>query len=155
MLSDWIGRPHWQEWWGPTDEEVDYLRDMISGRDSTRPFVILCNGDPLGYVQVWRIADNLFEPWLTEAPWMPMLPPGAVGVDISLADAELLGRGLGSAVLTAFVRQLRDEGHHEIWIDPDIGNARAIRAYEKAGFRAVPGIEDPTGACLLMRHEVL
>ena len=36
------------------------------------------------------------------------------------------------------VRHLIDDrGHHRITIDPAAANAAAIRAYEKAGFRAV------------------
>lgn len=153
MLGEWMARPHWREWWGEPETEVGYVRDMIEGRDSTRPFLIVLNGQPSGYIQVWTVADNMVEPWLSAAPWMVKLPKGAVGVDLSLADGSVLGRGLGSACLAAFVTKLRNEGYAEIWIDPDPANVRAVRAYEKAGFRAVPGIEDETGECLLMRHQ--
>jgi aminoglycoside 6'-N-acetyltransferase len=34
-------------------------------------------------------------------------------------------------------RHLFDHGHHRIVIDPNAANARAIRAYEKVGFRRV------------------
>lgn len=152
MLGEWMERPHWREWWGDPSEELGYVREMIEGRDSTRPFLILLGGEPAGYIQVWRMADAMVEPWLTEAPWLYQMPEGAVGVDLSLAEAQNLNRGIGTAVLKRFVAMLRDEGCKEIWIDPDPENIRAVRAYEKAGFRPVPGIADATGACLLMRH---
>jgi aminoglycoside 6'-N-acetyltransferase len=38
-------------------------------------------------------------------------------------------------------------------INPDPANARAIRAYEKAGFRPERIIDTPDGAALLMIHE--
>ena len=152
MLGTWMERPHWREWWGNPIEELGYVREMVEGRDSTRPFLILLNERPTGYIQVWQMADAMVEPWLTEAPWLHLMPEGAVGVDISLAEAESLNRGIGTVVLGCFVEMLRDEGIREIWIDPDPENIRAVRAYEKAGFERVPGITDDTGACLLMRH---
>ena len=86
------------------------------------------------------------------APWLARLPQNAVGVDLSIADKAALSKGLGSAVLLAFIQKLRREGLTDIIIDPDQDNKRAIRAYEKAGFRAIPDLMGHTGKCLLMRH---
>lgn len=58
-------------------------------------------------------------------------------IDIGLL-APWTGQGHGTAALRALIRWLIDErGHHRFTIDPAVGNARAIRAYEKVGFRAV------------------
>jgi len=108
---------------------------MVEGRDTTRPFLILLDGAPAGYIQVWTIADQLKEPWLSEAPWMTEVPADSVGVDISIGAATQLSRGLGSKVVRLFAERLRVEGHATILIDPSVTNLRAIRAYEKAGFR--------------------
>ena len=70
----------------------------------------------------------------------------------SIGDAALLSRGVGSAALAAFTRRLHDEGHRTIVIDPDPANARAVRAYEKAGFRPVPRLEGRTDDALIMQH---
>jgi len=63
---------------------------MVEGRDSTRPFLFLVDGEPAGYIQVWRIADARSEPWLTEAPWLALLGDGCVGVDLSIGPAAML-----------------------------------------------------------------
>ena len=152
-LRLWMERPHWQEWWGDPDEELGHVRAMIDGDDSTQPFFICLDGTPVGYIQVWVIADNRIEPWLTEAPWLMDLPDTAVGVDLSLADPGLLSRGIGSAALAAFVARLRAMGHRDIYIDPDPANLRAVRAYEKAGFRVVEALRGQTGDSLILRHE--
>lgn len=151
MLRVWLEQPHCREWWGDPEVETGYVRDMIEGRDSTRPFIFEIGARPVGYIQVWRIADARVEPWLTEAPWVLDLPEDAVGVDLSIGDAALLSRGIGSRVLCAFVAMLRAEGHRCIIIDPEPANARAVRAYEKAGFRIIPELEGRTGDSLLMR----
>ncbi|MFN4172763.1 MAG: GNAT family N-acetyltransferase [Pseudorhodobacter sp.] len=152
LLADWLARPHWRDWWGDPETELGYIRDMIEGRDTTEPFLFEIDGTPRGYIQIWHIADNRFEPWLTDAPWLMDLPDGAVGVDLSLADPSNLSRGIGSAVLRAFVAMLRARGHDYIIIDPDPANLRAVRAYTKAGFRPIPELEGRTGDSLLMRH---
>jgi aminoglycoside 6'-N-acetyltransferase len=58
-------------------------------------------------------------------------------IDLFL-DPALHGRGLGTEAVRRVVRHLIDDcGHHRITIDPAAANAAAIRAYEKAGFKAV------------------
>ena len=54
------------------------------------------------------------------------------------ARAFLQGRGYGTEALGVVARHLFDErGHHRLTIDPAAGNARAVRAYERVGFRPV------------------
>lgn len=58
-------------------------------------------------------------------------------IDLFL-DPQLHGRGVGTEAVRRVVHHLIEErGHHRITIDPATANAAAIRAYEKAGFRAV------------------
>ncbi|HSI02280.1 MAG TPA: GNAT family N-acetyltransferase [Reyranella sp.] len=67
----------------------------------------------------------------------------------------MIGRGHGSA----FIRQFCDElffGGEITTVtttDPDPANARAIRAYEKAGFRPVERQSTPWGSVLLMQRD--
>lgn len=153
MLAQWLGAPHMREWWGDPEEELGFIRDMVEGRDSTRPFLIVLDDRPVGYIQYWFIGHHQNEQWAKEHPWLMELPSETIGVDLSLGDPELLSKGIGSAALTAFVRRLIEEGHRSIIIDPDRGNARAIRAYEKAGFRPVPHLEGRTGDALIMQYD--
>lgn len=61
----------------------------------------------------------------------------SASMDISLL-ACCVGRGLGGEALRLLGRWLIGErGHHRLTIDPAASNARAIRAYEKVGFRRV------------------
>lgn len=61
----------------------------------------------------------------------------SAGIDIVVL-APYSGRGLGPDALRTLARYLFEErGHHRISIDPAVKNHRAIRAYEKVGFRPV------------------
>jgi aminoglycoside 6'-N-acetyltransferase len=58
-------------------------------------------------------------------------------VDLFL-DPALHGRGFGTEALRRTVAHLiEDRGHHRVTIDPSVGNAAAIRSYEKVGFKPV------------------
>lgn len=80
--------------------------------------------------------------------------PGVRGIDQYLANAGQLGQGLGSSMVRAFVGMLfEDVSVTRIQTDPSPANARAIRAYEKAGFRRHAVVETPDGPALLMYCE--
>jgi aminoglycoside 6'-N-acetyltransferase len=66
---------------------------------------------------------------------------------------ELVGVGHGSAILRQFVDELFDEGTPRVVIDPDPKNARAVRAYEKAGFRPIGQRHSIYGHVLLMARD--
>ena len=155
LLGDWLAAPHMRAWWGDPEEELGFIRDMVEGRDTTRPFLIMLDGEPVGYIQYWYVGHHQNEEWIRDNPWLMELPPETVGVDLSIGDAERLSSGIGSAALHEFVTRLRVEGHHTIIIDPDPANVRAVRAYEKAGFVPIPALMGRTGEdVLIMQHHL-
>jgi aminoglycoside 6'-N-acetyltransferase len=153
LLRKWLAEPHMQEWWGDPEEELQFIREMVEGRDTTRPFLITLDGEPVGYIQYWFIGHHQNEKWIKDHPWLMELPRDTIGVDLSLGSAEKLSQGIGAAALATFVERLRGEGHEHIIIDPDPANGRAVRAYIKAGFRPVPRLMGRTGDALIMQHE--
>jgi aminoglycoside 6'-N-acetyltransferase len=61
----------------------------------------------------------------------------SAGIDIFLAS-RFQGRGLGTDAVRTLARYLMDiRGHFRLTIDPAASNARAIRTYEKVGFKPV------------------
>ena len=153
LLQTWLAAPHMREWWGDPDTELGYIRDMVEGRDTTRPFLIVVKDEPVGYIQYWFVGHHQNEQWVRDHPWLAELPPETIGVDLSIGCPEKVSKGIGSKALAAFVAALREEGHETIIIDPDPDNARAVRAYTKAGFRPVPHLDGRTGDVLIMQHD--
>jgi len=152
-LRRWLSSPHMREWWGDPDIEFGYIRDMVEGRDTTKPFIIVVGGEPKGYIQYWYIGHHQTEEWAKDNPWLMELPTDTIGVDLSIGDPDLLSQGLGSHALLKFVRRLWDEGHRNIIIDPDPENLRAVRAYTKAGFHPVPHLQGRTEGVLIMQYD--
>jgi aminoglycoside 6'-N-acetyltransferase len=61
----------------------------------------------------------------------------SAGMDIALLGC-CTGRGVGGDALRTLCRYLVDvRGHHRLTIDPALANERAIRAYEKVGFKRI------------------
>ena len=145
LLAEWIARPHVAEWFGDVDEEVSAIMDEL-GAPWFACAIVRHEGRDVGYVQ--RYGTDL-EP---AGSW-PEQAPGTVGIDQFIAEPGLLGRGVG----TALVRQVSDallvEGAAAVILDPDPANARAVRCYEKAGFRHVGPATKPWGRVLVMRRD--
>ena len=134
----WIATPDCAPWWdGPDD-----LEDGLAS-DDTRQWIVSLEGAPFAYLQD-------YDPHARPGHHFAFLPPGSRGIDQSIGMAELIGRGHGSAFIRQHVERLFAEGAPAVGTDPHPDNARAIRAYEKAGF--VPGEIEHTdwGLCLLM-----
>jgi RimJ/RimL family protein N-acetyltransferase len=153
LLRTWLGEPHMREWWGDPEIEFGFIRDMVEGRDTTRPFLIVFEGAPIGYIQYWFVGHYQNAQWIEDNPWLMELPPDTIGVDLSIGRPDKLSQGIGSTALAAFAAMLRERGHGTIIIDPDRDNGRAGRAYTKAGFRPVPQLEGRTGDVLIMQHD--
>ncbi|TIU83350.1 MAG: acetyltransferase, partial [Mesorhizobium sp.] len=97
----------------------------------------------IGYMQS-------YDPHLEEGHPYSDQPFGTLGIDLSIGRPELIGCGHGSAIVRQFVEQLFEEGAPRVIIDPDPSNGRAIRAYEKAGFRAIDRRQSEYGDAVLM-----
>lgn len=149
MLHDWLNRPHIVEWWQnerPTLAEVreKYLPRVLAAERVT-PYIGLVDGRPFAYAQSY-IALGCGGGW-----WEEVTDPGVRGIDQFIADSALLGQGLGTRLARTLVQRLfSDPAVTIIQTDPAPGNTRAIRCYEKAGFRRVKNIVTPDGPAVYM-----
>ena len=140
LVRDWLRVPHVKEWWHDADD-FEFVSGDLAHHDMAQ-FIVTMDERPFGYLQCYRIGD-----W--HAGFGPQ-PDGTRGVDQFIAEPGMVGRGHGSAFIRQFIEGLLDSGTPRIVIDPSPTNPRAIRAYEKAGFRRVHEIDTPDGRALLM-----
>jgi len=146
LLQGWLERPHVAQWWGPA-ESVDELREDFLAGGTTRAFIAYLNGEAVGFLQCYVVMGS-GDGW-----WEEETDPGARGIDQFLAHGEQLNRGLGRAMVRAFVDHLlEDPAVTVVQTDPSPDNPRAIRCYAAAGFGAVGEVVTPDGPALLMRR---
>ncbi|HVE90272.1 MAG TPA: GNAT family N-acetyltransferase [Burkholderiaceae bacterium] len=151
MVHAWLHRPHVAEWWRAPNTVAQLERDYLAGpmnATSTRAFIAMLDDEPIGFIQSY-VAMGSGEGW-----WEQETDPGTRGIDQFLANVEQLGRGIGSAMVSAFVQRLfQDPAVTKVQTDPSPHNERAIRSYRRAGFVAYGEVITPDGPALLMfRH---
>ncbi|MBZ9961846.1 MULTISPECIES: GNAT family N-acetyltransferase [unclassified Mesorhizobium] len=142
MIAGWLAEPHVAQWWNDPETEIAEIRDHIDSI-SVEPLIVELDGTPIAYLQS-------YDPHLEEDHPYADQPFGTLGIDLSIGRPELVGIGHGSAMVRQFVEQLFEEGVPRVIIDPDPSNGRAIRAYEKAGFRAIDRRQSRYGDVVLM-----
>ena len=117
-----IEEPTVARWW--TDTASSFRAGLLDPDPDETGFAILTAADRalIGFIQ----ATEELEPGYRHA-----------GVDLFVAT-DHQGQGIGPEAIRLVARWLVGErGHHRITIDPAAANERAIRAYEKVGFRRV------------------
>ena len=113
--------PEVARWWpGLTPEHVG---EKARGEDEgVVAFAILDEGEVAGMIQFYEEDDAEYR---------------HAGMDLFLG-VPFQDRGLGSDAVRTLARHLLEErAHHRLVIDPAAHNERAIRCYEKVGFRRV------------------
>lgn len=148
-LHAWLARPHVSAWWGAPPSlaqvEADY-GPMTDPGGRVLGFIARTDETEIGFVQCYEVKDA-GDGW-----WEDETDPGARGIDLFLCDAERMGRGLGVAMMRAFVARLFDDpAVTTVQTDPSPDNTRAIRSYARAGFKTVGPIITPDGPAVLMR----
>jgi len=118
-LTALAAHPEVVRWWGDNDEND--IRTQICAPRAIA-WAVEVEGDLNGLV----VATEENEPDYR-----------SVELDLFLAG-DMLGQGLGPDVLRTALRYLFDvRGHHRALIAPAAENRRAIRSYERVGFRPV------------------
>jgi aminoglycoside 6'-N-acetyltransferase len=145
MLAVWLDRPHVAEWWDDKDDKVGEIRAAMTD-PATHPYIVELEGRPIGYIQC-------YDPHLEEDHPYRDQPKGTLGIDQFIGEPELVGIGHGSRLIAAFVEGLFRRGAPRVVIDPHPANGRAIRAYEKAGFKPIGRRTTIYGEALMMARD--
>jgi aminoglycoside 6'-N-acetyltransferase len=139
-LAAWLAAPHVARWWNhettPTALERDF-GPAIDGVDPTAVFVGAIDGRPFGLVQRHAFADN--PEWRAEMATLVEVPDGALSADYFVGEADLLRRGLGSALVRACVRGGWDARPHApaFIVAVAAANMASWRLLERAGFARI------------------
>lgn len=142
-VARWRSAPHVRRWFA-SDGESDlaavtaHYGPRIDGASPTRMWVVEANGRSVGFVQDYRLRDHP-----SYAP--PTPDPDAVGVDYAIGEPAFVGRGVGTAMLRAWLASAR-ERYADVatfWSSPDHRNTPSLRVLAKVGFEPGPWFDEP------------
>ncbi len=118
-LRSILAQPSVARWWGSQTAD-EAVHDLFEPYQTS--FAIEINGLVVGSIQVAEEEEPDYR---------------HAGIDLFI-DSSHQGRGIGPEAIALVARYLFEvRGHHRLTIDPAATNARAIRAYERVGFRPV------------------
>ena len=131
ILLKWLSRNHVKQWWDDGDDTLEKVARHYGAADETARFVLVeANNEsekPIGYFQYYFAAEN------------------SIGIDQFIGEEDYLNRGVGTRAIKMFIELIkRKHAPQTIILDPSPENKRAIRCYEKVGFRHYEGGENQT-----------
>ena len=125
VLTAILAQPDVARWWGRYD--ADRVRSELIDSEDSSVFVVEVDQTVVGAISYYEEPASDYR---------------HASVDIFLAT-EWHGKGIGTDAVRTMVRYLiHDVGHHRLSIDPAADNTKAIRAYERVGFRRVGVMRD-------------
>jgi aminoglycoside 6'-N-acetyltransferase len=144
LLARWLTDERVLEFYNGRDDPRPYervlrrYRPRVRGQEPVRPCIIEREGRAIGFIQYYPVGHHK-DYDLANAT-------GTYGADMFIGEPELWGQGIGARALAGLVAYIFQElDCRRVVLDPHVTNLRAIRSYEKAGFRKVK---------VLPRHEL-
>jgi aminoglycoside 6'-N-acetyltransferase len=131
LLAEWRRHPDVRAWYEATDDAAAIReRYFAPDRAYVTHTIAERDGEPVGYVQ-WYAC----EPEYLAAAHLTG-EEGVWAFDMHLAP-DRIGSGLGPRLARLVAEHLAATVARRVVIDPEQANTRAVRTYEKAGFRTV------------------
>ncbi len=112
------------EFWGePPADEAAYRREFLDAHvGPVWRFLIVYDGRDVGLIQYHHAYPGAEYEW-------------SAGIDVFIGDPGARDGGLGTEVMRTMLHYLFETGAvRRVTVDPETGNPRAIRCYEKVGF---------------------
>ncbi|OPJ64124.1 GNAT family N-acetyltransferase [Clostridium oryzae] len=141
LLAKWLSDPAVLEYYEGKNNPFDLEKVIkkwgprVRGEKAVIRCILEYKERAVGYIQYYRTNSDDYE--LKEKINLDTykLP---FGIDLFIGEIDYWNRGLGTKFIKMFVKYLFDNEKADIiLIDPQTWNKRAIRCYEKAGFKAL------------------
>ncbi len=133
-LCRWLSDPAVLEFYEgrdrPLDPETARREYLAKPGDPVTGCIVEWDGKPIGYVQFYPLDGA------EKTAFGYSSAECVVGMDQFIGEPAYWNQGIGTRLVTAMVEYLRTvQGASRVVVDPHTDNTRAIRCYEKSGFR--------------------
>ena len=142
-VTGWRAGDAVRQWWEVGQEQdpeqlLEMYAERVDGLSPTRMWMVEVNGRSIGFVQDYRISD--YPDYAVLTP-----DPDAIGVDYAIGADHWRGRGLGPAILWAWMlrTQSRFPDATTYFAAPDHRNVASLRILAKVGFEKGVWFDQP------------
>lgn len=134
LLVKWLSNPLILEFYEGRDnpfnlekvEKAFYLHDDIEVR-----CIVECEDKDIGYIQFYPLDEDSKNDY-------GYFEENVYGTDQFIGEVEYWNKGIGKLLVSSIVNYLIEEKKAKrVVMDPRLSNTRAIRCYEKCGFKKV------------------
>lgn len=145
LMHRWLNFPHVHEWYdrdkqNTLEEITKRYGPKIRGEKPTDCYLVLYDKQPAAYIQTYKVND-----WPDFGDYVGY-DDATASVDLFIGETDLMGKGFGNLLLHKFLKEIvfSNPDIHTCIIGPEPSNRRAIKAYEKVGFRHVTTLQIPS-----------
>ncbi len=123
QMLEWLAKPHVKKWWNDGDDTLEKVRLHYGEKsDEVARFILIETSGGveklIGYFQYYFAETD------------------SIGIDQFIGEEKYINKGVGEKTIKMFVRLIAARHQPKnIVLDPSPDNKRAIRCYEKVGFR--------------------
>lgn len=136
-MLNWLLKDHVKQWWDDGDNTLEKVALHYGQTDDVARFILVELREtiekPIGYFQYYFLED------------------GTIGIDQFIGETDYINKGVGVKTIEMFVEMIKQRHQPSgIVLDPLPENKRAIRCYEKIGFKHYETKETEDGGLAYM-----
>lgn len=158
LMLKWLTDDRVLQFYGGRDKKytLETLKEHYTEpwEDEVIRVIIEYNGQPIGYGQIYKMYDELYDDY-----HYPRSNEIVYGMDQFIGEVEYWSKGIGTKYTKMIFDFLKKERKADaVILDPHQDNPRAIRMYQKAGFRIIEDLpehelhEGKKNDCYLMEY---
>ena len=137
IMLNWLTDDRVLEFYGGRDQNytLEKIRQEYIEKDSdiSNRLIVEYDGKPIGYVQVYDMIDEYYNSYHYDKTGERVYC-----MDQFIGEPDYWNKGIGPKFMKMILEYLRDKkGAQAVILDPHQNNPRAVRAYEKVGFKII------------------
>ena len=142
LMLKWLTDDRVLEFYGGRDKKytLESLKEHYTEKWEDEVFRVIIEYDnvPIGYGQVYKMYDELYSDY-----HYPKTNEIVYGMDQFIGEPEYWSKGIGSKYTKMIFEFLKKERNaNAVILDPHKNNPRAIRSYQKSGFRIIEDLPE-------------
>jgi RimJ/RimL family protein N-acetyltransferase len=154
LWLEWSNKSYVKDVWFIEGYETrDYIYQKIKNNGYDYAYIIIIDKRPIGYIvccDLYAYKNKVKNPKGLFADELT----GTFSTDLFIGEEDYLNKNYGTEIVKLFAQKIFDDFSAKIiYIDPAVTNKRAIRCYEKAGFKFVRIANDGVTDCYVMKLE--